>query len=225
MHEFIKIGLVEDQQLFRDGITALIASWQDTRVNFESPNGYSVIEKLNRLDPNQLPNVMLVDLSLPPDEYREFSGLDVTRALKNDYPKIKVLILSVHEDPYIISQLIENGADGYLLKDSDPEEVHEAIVAVYERGSYINNRTLQAIQGRLTGNVKRKKDFENLSPREVEVLRLICQQMTTNEIGDKLFISSKTVNGHRTNLLQKTGSKNATGLVMYAIKHRIVELI
>jgi two-component system response regulator NreC len=219
----VHIGLVEDQLLFRQGIKAILETWSDLEVVFESADGFSVIEKLKASD--VLPNVMLVDLSLPPDGNREYSGLDLTRELQEFFPAIKVLILSVHDDEFFIAQLIENGANGYLVKDSDPEEVYEAIISLHTKGAYVNAQILKALQGKLKGEVKTVKAQELLSKREVEVLKLICQQLTAEEIGKKLFISTKTVNGHRSHLLQKTGSKNVTGLVIYAVKHQIIELM
>lgn len=223
MSNKIHIGLVEDQFLFRRGIKAILESWSDLEVVFEAEDGFSVIEKLKTKE--VLPDVMLVDLSLPPNGEKEFSGLDLTLELQEIYPEIKTLILSAHDDEFLMAQLIEKGANGYLVKDSDPEEVYEAIVILHTKGAYVNAKILKALQGRLIGRVKPKKSQEILSPREEEVLRLICQQLTAQEIGEKLFISTKTVNGHRSHLLQKTGAKNVTGLVIYAIKHGLSEVV
>lgn len=223
MTEKIRIGLVEDQLLFRQGIKAIIESWKEFEVTFESENGYSVVSSLR--SSLAVPHVMLVDLSLPPDGNEEFSGLELTQSLQQSFPEIRVIILSAHNDEYFISRLIEKGAHGYLVKDSDPDEVRDAILAVFEHGSYVNEQTLRAIQKRLSGTIKPSKTEEKLSRREEEVLKLVCQQLTTEEIAEKLFISPKTVNGHRNNLLIKTNSRNVTGLVLYAIKHHIVELV
>ncbi|MCB9235540.1 MAG: response regulator transcription factor [Bacteroidia bacterium] len=223
MSQKVRIGLVEDQLLFRQGIKAILETWPDIEVIFESRDGFSVVEKLGKSE--ILPDVMLVDLSLPADGNREFSGMDLTLALQESFPSIQVLILSVHDDEYFIAQLIEKGAKGYLVKDSDPQEVYEAIISLHTRGSYINARTLKALQGKLSDKVRPKPKTELLSKREEEVLKLICQQLTAEEIGEKLFISTKTVNGHRSSLLLKTDSKNVTGLVIYAVKHGIVEVI
>ena len=219
----ISLGMVEDQHLFLNGMKALIRDWPEMQFVFESPNGYSVLERLSESE--VVPEVMLLDLTLPPKGNEEFNGWQVLKELKTHHPQMKVIILSVHDDEYLIAQMIEQGAHGYLVKDSDPMEVRDAIHAVYEKGAYINTRTLQAIQGKMEGKVKTPKAHENLSKREVEVLQLICQQLTSEEIGEKLFISVKTVNGHRNNLLQKTHSRNVTGLVMYAVKHRLVEFV
>lgn len=222
--ERIHVGLVEDQLLFRQGIKSIIDKWPGIDVVFESGDGYSVIEKLSTAQ--ILPQVMLVDLTLPPKGNQEFNGEMLVDALRESYPQIKIIILSVHANESFIARLIERGANGYLVKDSDPQEVKEAILSVYLKGSYINERALRAIQN----NLGRKHKDQPIAPqllltrREEEVLNLICQQFTTEEIAEKLFISVKTVNGHRNNLLQKTASRNMAGLVVFALRHNVVRL-
>lgn len=223
MNNKIHIGLVEDQFLFREGMKAIINTWPETEVIFESGDGHSVIDRL--LQAQVLPDVMLVDLSLPAYEGREFSGIQVTQQLIEHYPQMKILVLSVHDDDNFINRLIECGAHGYLVKDSDPQEVHEAILACYHKGSYINERSLKAIQRNMNKKVRSARPDVQITRREEEILQLVCAQYTAEEIAEKLFISVKTVNGHRNNLLQKTGSKNVTGLVIYAIRHNIVNVI
>lgn len=223
MQKTIKLGIVEDQALFREGIKSILEAWERINFVFESPDGFSMLDRLK--SSSQIPDVMLVDLTLPKNGNEEFNGWTVVQVLKEYYPEMKILILSAHEESYLIAKLIEEGANGYLIKESTPQEVYDAIVSVYERGSYINERALNAIQNKMTGKLKTPKTYESLTRREVEVLQLICQQKTAEEIGEELFISRKTVNGHRNNLLQKTGARNISGLVMYAIKHNIVEAI
>lgn len=222
MKKEINIGLVEDQVLFREGMKAIINTWQDMKVIFESADGYSVPDKLRQAA--VLPDVMLLDLSLPPDGGKEYSGQHVTEELAVTYPEMKILILSVHDDENFINQLIQCGAHGYLVKDSAPQEVQEAIIAVYTKGSYINERALKALQLRTVRTVRSKPQNLSITKREEEILQLVCRQYTAEEIAQELFISVKTVNGHRNNLLQKTGSRNVTGLVLYAIRNNIVSL-
>jgi two-component system response regulator NreC len=222
MQTKIAVGLIEDQFLFREGMKAIIATWNEMEVIFESAEGYSVISKLQRAP--VIPQVMLVDLSLPPQGQKEFSGLHVTQALTAAFPDMKILILSVHDDENFINQLIEYGAHGYLVKDSNPQEVRDAIVTVWQKGSYINERTLKALQHTMGKKHRPAKPDLQITRREEEILQLVCQQYTAEEISQKLFISVKTVNGHRNNLLQKTGSRNVTGLVLYAIRNNIVAL-
>lgn len=224
MSETINIGLVEDQFLFREGMKAILSSYEEFEVVMESEDGFSVMDKLANCE--TLPDVLLVDLSLPKDGDHDFDGIAVTDVVVENYPKIKILILSVHDDDAFVAELIERGAHGYLIKDSDPNEVTEAIKSVYSKGSYINQKTLLAIQKKMNQKHKtstRKSQDEALTRREIDVLRLVCQQKTTGEIAEELFISSKTVDGHRNNLLHKTHSRNVAGLVLYAIKKGLIE--
>ncbi|MBS1506094.1 MAG: response regulator transcription factor [Bacteroidetes bacterium] len=226
MEERITVGLVEDQFLFRKGMKAILSSWQDLKVVFESEDGYSVLGKLKEVE--EVPQVMLVDLSLPPDGTKEFTGKEVTQTLRENFPDMKIIILSVHKDEDFIAQLIECGAHGYLVKDCDPGEVYEAITSAFHRGSYINARTLKAIQNNINKKTSPRAtlfSLEQLTKREEEVLQLICMQLTTEEIAERLFISPKTVNGHRNSLLQKTGANNVAGLVIYAVKNGVIKVM
>jgi DNA-binding NarL/FixJ family response regulator len=223
MSQKIKVGLIEDQVLFRKGVYAILSAWPELEVVYEANEGYSVIERLREM--TDLPDVLLVDLSLPPNGNREYTGEQLTVDLNLHFPEIKVIVLSVHNDENFIARLIECGAHGYLVKDCDPDELHEAVVSAYSKGSYINERTLRAIQRNIGKKPKPIKMTADITKREVEILQLTCQQYTAEEIAERLFISVKTVNGHRNNLLQKTGSRNVTGLVIYAIKNNLVELV
>lgn len=223
MQERIRIGLVDDQHLVRSGFKTIIGGWNFMEVVFESEDGYSVPKKLAGMD--QQPNVLLVDIQLPKKGDLTYSGAHLTLALREQFPSIKILILSVQDDPVTIVDLIEKGAHGFLSKSCSPEELRTAILSIHQHGSYINEKTLSALQRRLNdGNGAPVANSEELTNREMDVLQLICQQLTAEEIGEKLFISPKTVNGHRNNLLQKTGSRNITGLVMYAVKNGLVEV-
>ena len=223
MPDLIKIGLVEDQLLVRTGIKSIIQGWQDMEVVFESEDGYSVPGSLTNV--KHVPDILLVDLQLPKKGDLVYSGAHLTLDLKEQFPEIRILILSVQDDPVTIADLIEKGAHGFLSKSADPEELRTAIQAIHLQGSYINDHTLQALQRRLRqGRTNVISTDDELTGREMDVLRLICRQLTAEEIGEQLFISSKTVNGHRNNLLQKTGSRNITGLVMYAVRNGLVEV-
>lgn len=223
MHpEKIKIGLVQDQVLFREGMKAILANRPELEIVFESSDGHSVPEKL--WQSGQLPDVMLLDLSLPAPGTRGFGGEDLTRALRNACPGMKVLILSVHHDESHIARLMELGAHGYLSRGNDPQEIYEAIMTVHTRGTYLNEETLAAIRN----NTGRKKNAGpapvEISPQETEVLRLVCEAHTAEEIAAKLFISVKMVNGLCRGLLQKTGSRHLAGLAMYALRNGILDV-
>jgi DNA-binding NarL/FixJ family response regulator len=218
----IKVGLVEDQKLFREGIKVLINTDEELDITFESPDGYSVMDRL--LESDHIPDVMLIDLSLPQNGAQEFNGWQVLSTLNQHYPEMRKLILSVNNDPYVIAQLIENGAHGYLAKDIEPQEVIDGIKSVVKNGSYINALALSAIQHKMSGALNEPIEHKDLTKREIEVVQLVAQGKPTHEIAEELFISEKTVNGHRNNILQKTGCRNAAGLVMYAVRHNIVEI-
>lgn len=222
MEETIKIGLVNDQVLFRKGIKTILGSWNNLEVVFEAGEGFTVIESLKLA--KQLPDVMLIDLSIPSNRANEYSSEQLTIDLCKHFPTIKIIILSFQQDKNYIAHLIKIGAYGYLEKDCDPMEVYNAIVTVHTNGSFINPMTLQTNQRNVGEKSMLKKPFSDITKREVEILQLTCQQYTADEIAEKLFISVKTVNGHRTNLRQKTGSRNVIGLVIYAIKHQIINL-
>lgn len=220
----LAIGLVEDQLLFREGMKAILNNGTDMKVVFEAGDGNCIVENLRASEP--MPDVLLLDLSLPPIGDKPMTGMEITRLVRTAFPDMKVVILSMYHDENFIARLIENGAHGYLVKDSSPKEVRDAIVTVHETGSYINALTLKAIQR----SMNRKSRLVQtslpipLSGREKEVLALICQQLTSEEISEKLFLSVKTVNGHRNNLLQKTAARNTAGLVLFAIRNGLVEV-
>ena len=224
MDNIIRIGIVEDQLLFLEGLKAMLEPMEEFDIVFQSMDGFSVLDKLKQS--TILPDLLLLDSSLPPNGQEQFDGKMVVDVVMQHYPDMKILMLSANNDDDLIAELIEAGAHGYLNKNSEPEEVYEAIYSVYRNGSYINQQTLQAIQKRMNekGQKKPKPLDEPLTQREIEVLELVCQQMKTEEIAEQLFISVKTVNGHRNNLLQKTGSRNVAGLVLYAVKKNLVEI-
>ena len=222
--------MVEDQYLFREGMKAILSHWPELELVFETDESVGIVDKLSNAP--VLPHVMLVDLSLGKES---MGGRDITIALGEKFPDIKVVILSAHQDENFIAELIESGAHGYLVKDCNPSEVREAILSVFHKGSYINERTLKALQhnnhrsrhsawGKQGAKIDVQAFIEELTKREKEILELICNQHTTDEIAEKLFISPKTVNGHRSNLLDKTGSKNIAGLVVFAVKNRVVSI-
>ena len=208
----IKVGLAEDQLLFRKGLIQLLKDYSQIEVTLEAENGKDLLEKLEQLDIN-LPQVLLMDISMP-----EMNGIEAFNVIRCKYPSIKVIILSVHQEDRYIVKVIEMGANGYLLKNAEPSEVVGAVNAVVERDYYFNEKIIHAIQKGL-----RKKATaalsDTLTNREKEILELICQENTANEIAAKLFISERTVEGHRNNLLQKTGARNTAGLVIYAIRN------
>lgn len=210
------LALVDDHAILRTGIKALLSSEPGFEVGYECRHGRELLEHLED-GATPEPEIVLMDLDMP-----ILNGLDTTRWLQENKPHIKVIIFSVHSDSKYIVHLMELGARGYLLKDASPEEMIQAIHSVAETGYYFSDLVSRTM---LAGLVKKEKVIPSfkpgadITPREREVLDLICRELTTAEIGEKLFISPRTVEGHRNNLLLKTGAHNTAGLVVFAIKH------
>jgi DNA-binding NarL/FixJ family response regulator len=215
----IKIAIADDQKLFRKGIASLIASFDHMYVIFEASNGVELLSLCENFISS--PDIVLLDLSMP-----EMNGLDALKVLKEKHPSIKVIILTSHEVESFILATIQAGANGYLAKNAEPEEVELAIREVYKNDFYFTLAMLEIMRKGLvkkTNNIKLEEE-DNLTTREKEVLALICKQLSSHEIAEKLFLSNRTVEGHRNNLLLKTGSRNTAGLVLYALKHKLFDL-
>jgi len=216
MTEHIRVAIVEDQRLFRDGMQALLRESGDIDVTMVADNGRDFLEQLQ--EAAELPNVALVDLNMP-----EMNGLELTDILLKQYPDIRVLILTVHNQERFIVKMIEAGVAGYLIKNCDIEEVRQAIRTAHKSGFYFDERTMLAMRNGYRTKRSDVRSFSNipveLSERETEVLQLICRELTNVEIADRLHISPRTVDGHRNNLLAKAGCRNTAGLVLFAVNN------
>lgn len=213
----IHVAIAEDQRLFRECLVSLLNGYERIHVNVEAANGKELLELLHAAKP--APMVVLLDLTMP-----EMNGLETTRHLKKLFPDLKIIILSVHSEERHIVHMVGEGVNGYLVKNSELSEVVQAVQAVYEKGFYFNESVLRAIHSGMAQ--KHEKSYNPNSPltaREREILELICQEHTTQEIADKLYLSVRTVDGHRNNLLEKTGARNTAGLVIYALRHDLVQ--
>ncbi len=214
----IRIALADDELLFRKGLIALLQNKEGLDIVLEADHGLELLEQLQKKD--TLPEVLLLDLKMP-----KMNGIAVAKIIRKNYPAIKIIIISTHFSRAFIINMIELGAAAYLPKNSSPEEVENTIRAVYEKGFHYNDKVLGFIRENLINQKKLKANFPfELSSREKEILQLICEQYTTPEIGKKLFISPRTVDGHRNNLLSKLGCKNIAGLVVFALQNQLVNI-
>jgi DNA-binding NarL/FixJ family response regulator len=208
----IKIALVDDQQLFRAGINSLLKDYDNLQVILEASNGKELFDQLRRLKPH----VVLLDIEMP-----EMNGIEATQILKEKYPDIKVIILTMHNEEEFIFDLMTKGAHGFLPKDKSVEEVVDAIYAVMEKGNYYNEEVINVMMKGSRGLVKDLRQ-NSLTEREIEIIRMICKQKTNKEIGELLGLSMRTIENHRTTILLKTETKNVAGIVMYALKHKLI---
>jgi DNA-binding NarL/FixJ family response regulator len=210
----IHVAIADDELLFRKGMKELLEDGSNIRFCLEAGNGIELIEKLQHA--TIVPDVLLLDLSMP-----GMNGVQTFDAVRVAFPNIKILILSIHYSDHYIVTLIEKGANGYLSKNTDPEEVKNAVITVARNDFYFNDATIKAMHKNLAGKHRAGLPGEALTDREKEVLELICRELTAGEIADRLYISRRTAEGHRNSLLQKTGCRNTAGLVIYAIRHSV----
>tara|TARA_R110002096_G_scaffold126532_3_gene273602 strand:- start:26702 stop:27343 length:642 start_codon:yes stop_codon:yes gene_type:complete len=212
----IKIIIADDHQIFIDGLKALLSEIEDFEIIKEAPNGKVLLEILE----DQLPDVILLDMNMP-----KIDGLEATKIISEKYPSIKILMLTMFGTVDYIQKLIKAGAQGYLLKNTGKAELELAIRSLVKGENYysqeVSNRIMEGLQKRQ----KQDKDYQivELTDREKEVLILIAEELTTNEIADKLFISKHTVETHRKNLISKLNVRNVNGLVKYAFQQGLVD--
>ncbi|MEO5584681.1 MAG: response regulator transcription factor, partial [Flavobacteriales bacterium] len=206
----INLALADDQRLFRKGLVMLLRDMAGARVVLECANGEELLLGLKKTKVD----IVLLDLEMP-----VMDGVETMHRLRSEYPTLKVIILSSHDGENVIKHLMELGANGYMPKNAEPDEIDMAIRSVADTGYYFSDTVSNAMLHGLVKGKKVKPTFEDIDPlseRELEVLRGICQERTTAEIGGKLFVSPRTVEFHRNNLLLKTGARNTAGLVVYA---------
>lgn len=212
----IRIALVDDHSLFRRGMKLLLTAHPDFEVVAEVASGEEFLDLL----PSLRPDVVFMDYSMP-----GLNGAQTTERALEQQPDLKVVTLSMFGDNAYYTRMVECGAKGFLLKDSEFDEVVEAVQTVYEGGTYFSSSLLGSLSNSIrVGAAQSADDPDRLSEREIEILVGICRGLSTQEIADKLFISKRTVDKHRANILEKSGCKNSTSLVVYAIKSGLVEL-
>lgn len=214
----IKVLIVDDHTLVRDGIRALLALVADIEVVGEAANGREALEKVKRL----APNVVLMDLAMP-----IMSGLEATRRIRKRFPGTKVLALTQYEDKEYIVPTIEAGARGFVSKTAAFSELASAIQAIYQGGSFLSPMAAAAVVEECQQKVAiegEKDPYQNLTDREREMLKLVAEGYTAKEIADMLVISLRTVETHKTNLMKKLNIHNKADLIRFAIRKGIITL-
>lgn len=211
----MKIALVDDHTLFRTGLAGLLSQHDGFEVVADVGSGEEFLVMLPSLDVD----VVFMDISMP-----GMDGAETTRRALAERPDLRIVTLSMYGDEHYYTRMMESGASGFLLKDSDIEEVYSAVEVTMAGDSYFSS----ALLGTLTRNMSMlavdEPDEDQLSNREVEILVEVCRGLSNQEIADKLFISKRTVDKHRANIMEKTGCKNTANLVVYAIKNHLVDL-
>ena len=211
----IKIALADDHAILRKGVAELLSGFEDMEVVAEAANGRELLARLEQA--KELPDVCIVDINMP-----EMNGYETAAAIRKNWPGIKILALSMYDTELNIIKMLRSGANGYILKDNDPEDLRIAITQVYKNGFYHS----ELVTGRMLHLLHdpEKKAVLDLSERELNFLKLCCTELTYKEIADQMFLSPRTIDGYREALFDKLKITSRTGLVIYAIKAGMVDL-
>ncbi|MBU0763715.1 MAG: response regulator transcription factor [Bacteroidetes bacterium] len=211
----LNVVIVDDHSLFRRGLKLLLSNFSNILEIFEAGNGNEFLDLLGRTPVD----IALMDIDMP-----GMNGIEATRRATADYPDTRIIALSMYGDEAYYYQMIDAGVKGFILKDSDITEVKNAIDSVAEGNNYFSAEILYKVVRNFKKTSKITEPDPVLTERELEVLYLICRGLSNQEIADKLFVSKRTVDKHRENLLIRTNSKNTACLVIYAIKNKLVEI-
>ena len=217
----IRVALVDDHTLFRNGLKMLLSTHAQVEVVLEAGGGEEFLAEVESVQPD----VVFMDYAMP-----GMSGAQTTEQALQLCPEMKIISLTMFADNAYYSQMVASGAKGFLLKDSGFDEVVAAVHTVNDGGEYFSASLLEALSHSMRsvhiGDTVADEivDADRLSEREIEILVAICQGLSTQEIADKLYISKRTVDKHRANILEKSGCKNTASLVVYAIRHGLVEV-
>jgi DNA-binding NarL/FixJ family response regulator len=212
--EKIRIIIADDHQLFRNGLKMLLEASPEFEITGEASNG----EEFLRILKNCTADIVLMDINMP-----EMDGIEATRKGLKLCPSLAVIALSMYGEEEYYYKMVDAGAKGFLLKDSDISEVKEAILTVRKGSSYFSQELLYHVIQKIKHRESESKSA-NLSKREKEILFKICEGLSNQEIAETLFISKRTVDKHRANLLGKTNSKNTASLILFAIKNKLIEI-
>ncbi len=218
MNNQIKIAIIDDECLFTEGLALLFLGIKAISVVSSATSGLQFLDELLNIPQINFPEIALIDLKMEP-----MDGFELVEILKKKYPELKIIILSCHYKNNVFGHMIKLGVSAFLPKNANRELLIEAIIAVHNTGIFFTHQDHQMLMSYVQ-NKSKKPDFsfeENLTEREIEVLKLICLEYTNNEIADQLFLSKRTVESHRQRILEKIGAKNTVGLVIYAIAHEI----
>jgi DNA-binding NarL/FixJ family response regulator len=214
MKQDIKVFTVDDHEIFRKGLNMILNQIQGVEVVGEAGNGREFLEKMEK---SSLPDLVLTDIRMP-----IMDGIEATRLVLQRYPELKIIAISMFGEESYLEKMLEAGVKGFLLKNIGKSELARAIQSIYQGQEYYSAELLPYFTRKfVTSNHTSGNQFQ-FSSRERDVLKLVAKGLTSKEIGEKLFISKRTVEGHKAHMIEKTGSKNIVDLIVYAIKKELV---
>ncbi len=208
----LQIALVDDHKLFRSGIAAMVNDLSGYRIMFEAANGQELMQKIS---PRFKPDVILLDINMP-----QMDGITTAQWLRSNYPDVHIIVLSMFEDADKVLTMVKLGVKGYLLKDAEPQEFEQALSNVAQNEVYFP----AFVTRHLISNFNKPVDTIKLNSREIEFLKLSGTELTYKEIADQMCVSVRTVDGYRDQLFDKLQIKSRVGLVLYAIKNKLIEV-
>lgn len=215
--EIIKVAIADDHKIFRKGVILSLRPYNNIKFVLEAENGDQLLEQL----PVAQPDLILMDLRMPGKD-----GIETTKIVSQRFPNMRVIVLTMYEDERFVSHLMDNGANGYLLKNAEPQEIRRAIMDVYEKGFYLNSFVNKVLLKKSHAKQKVVPSLNSeitLTDKEKDILKYICMEYTAAEIGQKMDLSVRTVEGIKDRLMERFGSKNTAGLVFFAVKNNLVD--
>ncbi|MEO8109198.1 MAG: response regulator transcription factor [Ginsengibacter sp.] len=215
----IKIAIADDHKIFRDGIKMALAPRQNLKMIWEAEDGKDLLHKINI----KKPDVLLMDIRMP-----EIDGINAIELLRKEYDELKIIVLTMYDDQQMISKMMEMGANAYLTKTTDPDEIYEAILTCMNEDFYFNQLVNNAVMGKLMQkkNVRQHYGTQipiSFSEKELKILQLLAEDKTTEEISKIIFLSPRTIETIRQNMKNKVGAKTIGGLIMYGMRNKMIE--
>lgn len=216
MKDHISLVIADDHEIFRDGLALMLSKQENIKLLGQAGDGRDLLELVETLRPD----IVITDIKMP-----RMDGLQATRTLLQKNPDLKIIALSMFDEDNLIVEMLEAGAKGYLLKNADKKEILEAIDAVYDDNIFYCRHTSSKLASMIVKSridPQKKKQALVFTDREKEIIKLICQQKTAQQIGDHLFLSKRTVEGYRTRIMEKMDARNTAGVVIYALKNNLI---
>lgn len=215
----IKIAIADDHKIFRDGIKMALSPRQNLKMIWEAEDGKDLLHKISI----KKPDVLLMDIRMP-----EIDGINAIELLRKEYDELKIIVLTMYDDQQMISKMMEMGANAYLTKTTDPDEIYQAILTCMNEDFYFNQLVNNAVMGKLMQkkNVRQHYGTQipiSFSEKELKILQLLAEDKTTEEISKIIFLSPRTIETIRQNMKNKVGAKTIGGLIMYGMRNKMIE--
>ncbi|MEO0001483.1 MAG: hypothetical protein RL766_1529 [Bacteroidota bacterium] len=215
--EMIKVAIADDHKIFRDGIKMALSGKEYLKIIWEAEDGKDLIHKMKI----KLPDVLLMDIRMP-----EMDGINAISLLRKEYEEVRIIVLTMYDDQEMISKMMEMGANAYLTKTTDPDEIYNAILTCMNDDFYFNDLLNKAVLMKLQQKKTTRQFYPNpvkFNEKEISILKLIAQDKTTEEISREVFLSPRTIETIRQNMKTKVGAKTIAGLVMYGMRNKLID--